>query len=306
MLRGAAERLAKATGLNPGWAFALVVLLVLALVVAGAYSFGATVVGQVNSLVADLPKSTEEARSRLREYDWGRELLDRAPPLQSLLGRAGDAATIAAGFFTTTFGVLGNLLVLSVLALYLGASPGTYVDGVVTLVPVRHRARAREVLSAVGTNLQGWLVGRLIAVVAVGLIVTAGLWFAGVPQYLVLGLVAALFSIVPFVGPLLGAAPGLVLALTQSPATAGWALGVYVLAQLVENYLITPLVQQRTVNMPPVLTIAAITLVGAVTGVLGLIVATPLAVALKVLVQMLYVEDVLGDDQAVGGARRAL
>ena len=70
---------------------------------------------------------------------------------------------------------------------------------------------------------------------------------------------------------------------------------------MVENYLVTPLVQQRMVNLPPVAAIAAVTLVGALFGVLGLIVATPMAVALLVAVRMLYVEDVLGDAQAVPG-----
>jgi len=69
-----------------------------------------------------------------------------------------------------------------------------------------------------------------------------------------------------------------------------------------ENYLITPLVQSKTVHLPPAVAIAALVLVGSLFGVLGLIVATPLTVSLMVVVKMLYVEDALGEPMHVEGA----
>jgi predicted PurR-regulated permease PerM len=218
-------------------------------------------------------------------------------------GGPGNAASRVTAFFSTTFGVLGNLVVLVFLTLYLAAAPRTYLSGLVRLVPPRHRPRAEQVLGAVGFHLRWWLIGRLVAMVAVGVITGAGLWAVGVPQFLVLGLVAAVLTAVPFIGPIVAAIPGVLLALMQGPTAALWALAVYALAQAVENYLLTPLVQQSTVELPPVLTILAIVLVGALFGVLGLIMATPLAVTLMVAVKMLYVEDVLGDQLDVPGAR---
>ncbi len=156
-----------------------------------------------------------------------------------------------------------------------------------------------------GIQLKWWLVGRLVAMASVGLLAGAGLWLIGVPQFLVLALVAALFTAIPFIGPILGAVPGVLVALVQGPQAALWAVAVYTVAQMVENYLVTPLVQQRMVNLPPVVAIAAVTLVGALFGMLGLIVATPMAVALIAAVRMLYVEDVLGDSQAVPGEGKA-
>jgi len=80
---------------------------------------------------------------------------------------------VAAG---ATFGLLGNLLVLTVSALYLAASPRTYTAGLVALVPPARRPRAEQVLAAIGAQLRGWLIGRLVAMAAVGLIVGVGLW----------------------------------------------------------------------------------------------------------------------------------
>ncbi len=85
----------------------------------------------------------------------------------------------------------------------------------------------------------------------------------------------------------------------QGPNIALWAVGTYFLSQVIENYVITPLLQDRMVNMPPVLAIAAVSLVGALFGILGMIVSAPLAVAVVAAVKMLYIEDILGDETTV-------
>lgn len=302
LLRAASDALDRRTKLGPRWSFGLVMFVLACGLAAAGYAAGATAVAQFNQLVADLPKSVEEARGYLRQHPWGDEALRHAPTAEELAtGGTGTAASSVTRFFSTTFGVLGNLLVLTASALYLAASPGTYVGGLVRLVPPARRPRARQVLTTIGTQLKWWLVGRLGAMAAVGAVTGVGLWLVGVPQYLVLALVAAVTTAIPYVGPIIGAVPGILVALIQGPTAALWALGVYALAQVVENYAVTPLVQQRMVSMPPVLTIAAVVVVGALFGVLGLIVATPLAVAVMAAVKLLYVEDVLGDDLAVPG-----
>lgn len=303
LLRGTADALGRRAGLGPGWSVALVLLAAVALLGAGGYAAGSAAAGQAEQLAADLPRSLDHARGFLRQSAWGRAALDHAPPAQDLLtGGPGRVASAVTSFFSTTLGVLGNLLVLAFLAVYLAADPRLYAAGVVALVPPRHRDRAGQVLAAVGSHLWWWLVGRAVAMAVVAGIATVGLWLAGLPQYLVLGLLAGLLTAVPFIGPSLAAVPGVLLALLQGPDTALWAAGVYTLAQAVENYLVTPLVQQGMVNLPPAVAIAAISLVGALFSVLGLVVASPLAVAVLVAVKMLYVEDALGDGTGVPGA----
>lgn len=297
LLRTAGDALARRTGLGRSWALAAVLLAAAAVVAAGAYFAGSMAVRQVSQLASDLPTSVDQARASLQRTQWGQEVLRHAPSARDALpGGASGAASWVARFFSTTLGVAGNLLVLTFLAIYLAAASEKYLRGAVALVPPARRGRAEEVLRTIGSQLRWWLLGRLVAMAAVGAITGAGLWAAGVPQFLVLGLVAGLLTAVPFVGPILAAVPGLLLALAQGPTTALWAVAVYALAQAVENYVVTPLVQQRAADLPPVVAIGAITLAGALFGVLGLIVASPLAVAVLAAVRMLYVEDVLGDD----------
>jgi predicted PurR-regulated permease PerM len=304
LLRSASDAVDRRTGIGPAWSLAAVVVALLALTAAGVLAASSMIAGQLDRLTSDLPKSLDQARQYMREQEWGRVLLGHAPTAEQL-APGGTAAGRLTAFFSTTFGVLGNLVVLTFLTLYLAASPRMYVEGLVRLVPPRRRPRAEQVLNAVGFHLRWWLIGRAAAMVAVGLLTAVGLWLAGVPQFLILGLIAGLLSAVPYVGPIAAAVPGVLMALLEGPTTALWALVVYVLAQAVENYLLTPLIQQNTVELPPVLAIAAIVLFGALFGVIGLIVATPLTVTLFVLVKTLYVEDVLGDPVDVPGERAA-
>ena len=302
LLRGAGGAVARRTGLGAGWAVALVAAAAVAAIAVGLYALGATASGQFQRLADEFPVALERAREYLGRHEWGRYALDHVPSPERLTAGVWDGAGRLASFFSTTFGVLGNLVLLVFLTLYLAAAPHTYLSGAVALVPSRHRPRAEQVLRAIGYHLRRWLLGRLVAMVVVGVVTGAGLWAAGVPQFVVLALLAAALTAVPFIGPIVAAVPGVLLALLQGPAVALGAVGVYVLAQALENYVVTPLVQRNAAELPPALALAGIALAGALFGVLGLIVASPLLIAALVAVKMLYVEDVLGDRLDVPGA----
>jgi predicted PurR-regulated permease PerM len=270
LLRSAADLVANRTGLGPGWSLAIVLVVLLILTGAGTYGLGAMAVAQFDRVVADLPHALDEFKRTLSQYEWGRQWLNHAPsPQQLVMGRQGEGVTRVAEFFSTTLGVLTNVLVLIFLTIYLAVSPGTYRSGFHELVPPAHRTRAEQVLDTIGSQLRWWLVGRFVAMVAVAILVAIGLWMVGVPQFLVLGLLAGLLTAVPYIGPITAAAPGVLLALMISPTAALWAIVVYTLAQAVENYLLSPLIQQNTVSLPPVLAIVAIALGGALFGLLG-------------------------------------
>ncbi|WP_165067861.1 AI-2E family transporter [Paludisphaera rhizosphaerae] len=296
LLRTAADALGRRTGLGPKWAFAIL-LVVLALAVAGAvYFVGSTAADQLSKLSEELPKSIDRVREFLRQSTWGREILRWLPAAQdAMTGEPSGAASQVARFFATSFGAAGDAVVLIFVTLYLAGSPRTYVDGLMQLVPPAGRPRAREVLTAVGERLKGWMLGQMVAMATVGVISGIGLKLIGVPQFLVLGLVAGLLTAIPYIGPIVGAVVGVLAALTQGTSTALWAILVFTVAESLEGYVVTPLIQQKLAELPPVLTLLAIALAGVLFGVVGLIVAAPLAVAIKTLVEELYIKDALGD-----------
>lgn len=128
------------------------------------------------------------------------------------------------------------------------------------------------------------------------LLTWAGLSLLGVPLALTLGLLAGLLNFVPNVGPVVAAFPAVLIALTQSPQQALYVFLLYLVLQSVDGYVFTPLVQKRTVELPPALTITAQVLFGVLLGGAGVVLATPLTAATLVLVRMLYVEGADGGE----------
>jgi predicted PurR-regulated permease PerM len=206
-----------------------------------------------------------------------------------------------AGIVWRTLAALGALvnaaIVLSV-GLCLAADPRLYKSGLLRLLPPERRPRAREVLTQLGSTLRRWLVGRLVLMFVNAALTWAGLSLLGVPLALTLGLLAGLLNFVPNVGPVIAGVPAVLIALTESPQQAMYVLLLYVALQSVDSYIFTPLVQKRTVELPPALTITAQVLLGVLLGTFGVVFATPLMAAALVLVRMLYVEDVLGGGTA--------
>lgn len=227
----------------------------------------------------------------LARTGWGPTLVDQArDAVSSSLSGVGGYLTGVAG---STLGVLGSVLLVGVTGLFLAASPGVYVDGAVRLLPPAHRDRGRAVLAGTGGALQMWFLGQLVDMLAVTVLVDAGLYLLDMPLVLTLALFAGLLNFIPFIGALAGAVPAVLVALGQSPGTALWVAGLFAAVQTLEGNVIAPLIQKRTVSLPPALTLFSQTILGALFGFLGLILATPVMAAALVAVRMAYVEGVL-------------
>ncbi|MEO6437056.1 MAG: AI-2E family transporter, partial [Tepidisphaeraceae bacterium] len=171
-----------------------------------------------------------------------------------------------------------------------------YVRGAIRLVPPAHRERAGEVLGALGYTLKWWLIGQGVTMVIISVVTWIGLLALGVPLPLVLGVIAGIFNFIPNFGPLFAMVPATLLALTIGPGTALGVIVMFIVLQNLEGNVLTPIIQRKAVDLPPALGIIAQILLGILVGVVGLLLAWPLCAAVVLLVKMLYVEDVLGDE----------
>jgi len=201
---------------------------------------------------------------------------------------------------SSVFGAIAGVIIVLFIGLYIAAEPGKYRDGILHLVPHRSRPRAREVLTTLATTLRQWLIARLIAMVAIGLITGTGLALLGVKGAAALGLLAGLMELIPFFGPFVSAIPAIGIALVDSPQKALGVVILYVIVQQLEGNVITPLILEKRLLIPPVLTIVGVSAMAIVFGVMGMLVAEPLLAAALVVSKMLYVEDVVGDEVKVG------
>lgn len=259
----------------------------LALIVGFFWLIGAQVQTQVTELTETLPKTIETVRNRLEGTPLGNEIIDRATSDESIK----NVQAFAGGFFRSTFGVFGDLYVLLFIGIFLTVSPRTYINGMVELVPIKGQDKARRIFQNLGEQLRNWLKGTLMSMFVVFVLTAIGLAIIGIPLWLVLALLAGLLSFIPNFGPILGLIPAVLVGFMQSPQTALWIIGLYMLIQFVESNFITTLIQQKMINMPPALIISAQMVLGALTGSWGLILSTPLTVVVMVLVKQLYIEE---------------
>jgi predicted PurR-regulated permease PerM len=252
--------------------------------------------GQIYDLINDIPGILDSLEQRFDLPNLQEWLADR---LRTFM--ADGVISQVAGYTSVFLGAAANLLLVIVAGAYLAVRPNYYRAGLLNLFPRTQRREADETLTAVARALRLWLLGQLAAMVLVGTLTGLGLWFLGIPSALALGFIAALAEFIPFLGPILSALPAVLLALTQDTATALWVVGLYVLIQQIEGNLITPLVQQHAVDLPPAITIIAIVAFGVLFGVLGVLLATPLAVVVLVGVKKLWIRDTLDEQTELPG-----
>ena len=222
--------------------------------------------------------------------------LKKTVRFQSVMGclnRSNRQLTRSGKSSKTTFGLFVNSMLIFFVGLFLGTSPATYRDGIVNLVPPARRSRATEVINEVGDILWKWLLGRFGSMVVTGSGAAMLLWLIGVPMAGSLGIMTGLLTFIPNIGGAIALFLSILFALPQGVATAGMVLPAYLGLQLIESYVVTPLIQKRQVSIPPALLIAFQAIMGVLFGILGAAVASPLLAALKVIVERLYVEDVL-------------
>lgn len=286
ILHGSADLLRRVVSL-PHWAaLAVVALLIVAALAALAVLAGPGLAEQADALRKSLDEQGQALQAQLHQSQWGRLMLRQVP---AFLGgeKQGEAPSVPSGFagsmfgiLSSVFGVFGTVAVVAIAALYLAASPGTYVDGALRLVPVMHRGKAKRLTEVAGQALWSWSAGQALDMVVVGLLSGLGLWALGVPLALVLGALAGLTNFVPYIGAIVGAVPAVIIAFSVSRATGVETVVLYLAIQGFEGNVMAPLIQKRAVDLPPGLTVLSQTAFGAILGIPGLVFATPLTAAL--------------------------
>lgn len=299
-LHGLVDILRRWIPLGEGW-LVLIVAALLVVVIAGAVALLApSVAEQVRVLRFEIPKSAQRAGEYLSQFSWGRTLIDQLPGADDVMAKidAASMLTRVGGYFSSTLGALGNILVTILVAIYLASEPRFYSAGLTRFFPIAKRQRVGEITDAIYETLRWWLIGKAGSMIFIGVLTWIGLSILGVPLALTLGLIAGLLSFIPNFGPILSAIPAILLAFIDSPISALYVLGLYVGIQMIESNVVTPIIERETVKLAPALTIVFQLVLGVMIGGLGLVLATPLLAVMVVVVKMVYFEDVLGDSIA--------
>lgn len=299
LLRAAAAPIDRRTGIGDNWALALAALAVTAVITAAVVLFGAEVRAQTLKLVETLPDAWDLFLQRTLSGDLRDEIMERAEDAVPAAGQV--LGNVLLGAWSVAGG-LSALVLIIVGGLYLAAQPDVYRRGLLLLLPDDgKRARGAETLDAMGEALKLWLLGQLATMGFIFVVTLLGLWLIGLPAALALAVFAGLAQFVPIIGPIVASIPALLVALTESWQMVLWVLGLYVVIQQVESNLVTPLVQRRTVQLPPVIPLFAVVVFGLLFGLMGVLFATPLAVLAFVAIKKLWVRDTLGEPTRLPG-----
>ena len=291
LLRSAANLLSRTLHLRGGIALFLAVFILLLLFASLCWVSLPRLQDEFFQLQSQLPASWNQLVRWAHKNHASGEVVDKLQTARFWYKQTAGRITAA---FSSAASVVGGIVVILFVALYFAADPTLYVRGVVKLLPKHVESRGTELLSKMHEQLLRWLLSKLSLMTFVGVATAIGLWLLGVPLILSLALFAALLDFVPNIGPVVSVIPAMLIAFTNRPMLALEVGAVYLAVQIVESYVLAPLVQKRAVSLPPALTLLAQVFIGTLFGPLGLIVATPLTVVLLTLINMAYVEDLLG------------
>ncbi len=185
----------------------------------------------------------------------------------------------------TVVGFLGYLVVTPVVAFYLLRDWRRLLSILEELIPPAHRPALVAFIGAYDGALGKFFRGQLIEATLVGVLTGGGLALLGVPSALLLGVVAGLCNLVPYIGIVISIVPALVVALTMPSPVAGLLRvgGVFVVVQFIDGSVTGPRIVGGSVGLHPVVTMLALAFGGAVLGFAGLLLAIPLAVLVKLL-----------------------
>jgi predicted PurR-regulated permease PerM len=255
-------------------------------------------------LVPPLIAQTQELVKVLPAYISGWEgaidrLAERVPALKSVYTPGQHRILIAvyeqlAGQFDNVVPkvlsiveVLVSIFSVIVMALYLSLHPALYREWLIALFPPLHRDLVRDVLSDCASSLRAYIVGLLLTMSFLGTLTALGLYLLGVPYALTFGVFTGLATIVPFFGTLLATTLPALFVLTgpNGGSRALWVIGLGVLVHLIEGNLVSPYIMSKQVDLPPVLTIVFVLVVGKLLGPLGLLIAVPALCVIMVIVR---------------------
>ncbi len=277
----------------PRWLAILIVYLALLGLVTGiAFVIMPPLVRQARGFAAQLPQMIDQAqqwlvtRGILREPISWQEALQRAP------GPGTDMVGAVLGAVGGLLGGIVGVVTIVILTYYLLLESESILDTFVRLFPRPRRPRVESVAREITRKVSAWLGGQALLATIMGCTTAIGLVVLGVPYFYVLAVITAIGEMIPVVGPVLAAIPGVAVAWSVSGLTKALWVGLFYLAQQqLENHILVPKLMERQVGVSAVTVIVALLIGSALLGIVGALLAVPTAAMAQVLFQELVLRD---------------
>lgn len=286
-------------GANRAISIVAAILLIGAIVSGAAVVAGAQVQQQIAVIADILPQAWRALLAQLARFGVSAE---EVAALEAGIDRQQIVGSIT-GLARGAFDALLGAIIVSFGAIFFVAQPALYRNGFLKLLPQEARDPVGITIDYIGGALKLWLGARLLSMVIIGLLYWAALTLIGVPGALALALFAGLIEFVPYVGPTVGAVPALLMASTLGAEAMALTLFAVIVIQQLEGNVISPLIEQKAVTLPPGLNIFTVVSLGTLFGPLGVIVASPLLLVTFIAVKSLWIREALGERTRIPGER---
>jgi predicted PurR-regulated permease PerM len=270
----------------------LVYLTLLCLLVGFILLLAPIIVAQGATITAALPSYYQNLRIWMINQPGSimeslRLLLPEAPTLATLVeqteGDIRDSVGQAAGYVGVASKVIFTAVVILLLAYYWTVDGPRVMKSLLRLLPRTQRETASELIATMETKMVAFIGGQGLLMLSVGLMCLVAYWIIGLPYLLVLAFVAALMEAIPIVGPLLGAVPAVLVALTIGPDKALWVIVATLIIQQLENSLLVPRIMRQSVGVNPFVTLLSLFAFSALLGIPGALLAIPMAAIIQIL-----------------------
>ena len=271
----------------PRWAAVVIVLLGMVGVLAGFLAAAIPpLAAQTSKLIAELPHyahTLQNHNSQLGRLNVRYHIEQRLSQLLATRGSTLVGGVLGAG--ALVLGALASALAVLVLVIYFLAGMPRIKLFVYRLAPHSRRARVILLGDEIFTKVGGYVLGNVVTSVIAGLGTYVWMLAFGIPYPILLGLFVAILDLIPVIGSTIGGAVVSLVALTVSLPVAIATLAFYIAYRLAEDYLLVPRIMGSTVKVPAVLSVIAVLIGGALLGIVGALVAIPVAAALRLLMQ---------------------
>ena len=201
--------------------------------------------------------------------------------VQKIIGNMGEKLRELAGnVLSKTLGIFGGIfsaVIITVVSFYLAVQKNGIENLLRGITPKEHEAYVLNLWSRAQKKMGHWFQGQLFLALVVGIMVYIGLSILHIRFAFLLAILAGILELVPYIGPVLAGVPAVILAFFQAPILAVWVIVVYVIVQQLENYILVPLVMRKAVGVNPVVAIIALLVGGKLLGIIGIILAIPIA-----------------------------
>ncbi|MCC2980717.1 MULTISPECIES: AI-2E family transporter [unclassified Sphingomonas] len=277
MLDGGVRLLGRVLPIGRGWRLLIVCLLTVVFLVGTFVLTGVQVAEQVNQLRTTL----ESQAVRLTSWLTSHGLMPGASDISGIARQAMSSVGRLTSWVGTAVGALTTMFMILVIGLFIAMDPRAYERGLQWMIPEEKRAEFAIITERMGHTLRRLLFGRIIGMVAEGVLTWFALMIGGVPMALILGILTGILAFIPNIGAFISGALMIAVGFSAGVDTGIWAIGTYVIVQTFDGYVLIPMVAKRTVDMPPALTLGAQILASALFGILGLALADPMTAMIK-------------------------